>query len=52
MPVRLPWRGEDLRLVVVKGFGQKPMMPLTNLAVNEKAQNEDKDETDHSYKAL
>jgi hypothetical protein len=52
MPVRLPWRDEELRLVVVKGFGQKPMMLLTNLAVNEKLQKEGKDGTDHSYKAL
>ena len=52
MPVRLPWRDEDLRLVVVKGFGQKPMMLLTNLAINEKLQKEGKDGTDHSYKAL
>lgn len=28
--VRLPWREEVLRLVVVKGFGEKPMMLLTN----------------------
>ena len=52
MPVKLPWRGEELRLVVVRGFGQKPMMLLTNLAVNEKLQAEGKDGTDHSYKAL
>ena len=44
--------GEELRLVVVRGFGQKPMMLLTNLAVNEKLQAEGKDGTDHSYKAL
>ena len=52
MPVRLPWRDEELRLVVVKGFGRKPMMLLTNLAVNEKAQAEGKDGTDYSYKSL
>ena len=52
MPVRLPWRDEELRLVVVKGFGRKPMMLLTNLAVNEKAQAEGKDGTDCSYKSL
>jgi len=52
MPVKLPWRDEELRLVVVRGFGQKPMMLLTNLAVNEKLQREGKDGTDHSYKAL
>ena len=52
MPVRLPWRDEELRLVVVKGFGRKPMTLLTNLAVNEKAQAEGKDGTDYSYKSL
>ena len=52
MPVKLPWRDEELRLVVVKGFGQKPMMLLTNLAVNEKLQSEGRDGTDHSYQAL
>ena len=52
MPMRLPWRDEELRLVVVKGFGRKPMMLLTNLAVNEKAQAEGKDGTDYSYKSL
>jgi len=31
--VRLPGRSEDLTLVVVKGFGQEPMMILTNLPV-------------------
>ena len=52
MPVKLPWRDEELRLVVVRGFGRKPMMLLTNLAVNEKLQKEGKDGTDRSYKAL
>jgi hypothetical protein len=32
MPVRLPHRDEELRLVVVRGFGDKPMMLLTTLA--------------------
>ena len=31
--VRLPDRKEELTLVVVKGFGQEPLMILTNLAV-------------------
>jgi hypothetical protein len=31
--VRLPGRREELTLVVVKGFGEEPMMILTNLAV-------------------
>jgi hypothetical protein len=31
--VRLPERREELTLVVVKGFGQEPLMILTNLAV-------------------
>ena len=31
--VRLPGRREELTLVVVKGFGQEPLMILTNLAV-------------------
>lgn len=31
--VRLPGRKETLTLVVVKGFGQEPLMILTNLAV-------------------
>jgi len=52
MPVKLPWRDEELRLVVVRGFGKAPMMLLTNLAVNEKLQSEGRDGTDHSYKAL
>ena len=43
MPVKLPWRDEELRLVVVRGFGRKPMMLLTNLAVNERLQNEGRD---------
>ena len=49
MPVRLPWRDEELRLVVVKGFGRKPMMLLTNLAVNEKLQTEGKDGTEQKH---
>ena len=32
-PVKLPGRGEQLYLVVVKGFGKDPMMLLTNVAV-------------------
>lgn len=28
--VRLPWRDDDLWLVVVKGFGKEPLMLLTN----------------------
>ena len=31
--VRLPGRREELTLVVVKGFGEEPLMILTNLAV-------------------
>jgi Transposase DDE domain len=31
--VKLPFSGEPLFLVVVKGFGEKPMMLLTNVAV-------------------
>ena len=31
--VRLPGRGEDLYLVVVKGFGEKPLMLLTNVKI-------------------
>jgi len=31
--VRLPERGEELTLIVVKGFGEEPMMILTNLPV-------------------
>ena len=31
--VRLPGRREELTLVVVKGFGQEPLMILTNLPV-------------------
>ena len=34
--VRLPGRDEQLYLVVVKGFGDKPMMLLTNVAVRKK----------------
>ena len=33
MRVRLPGRSEQLRLVVVNGFGQEPMMLLTNVEV-------------------
>ncbi len=32
MEVRLPHRDEPLRLVVVKGFGEKPMLLLTDVA--------------------
>jgi hypothetical protein len=31
--VRLPGRLEDLYLVVVKGLGEKPLMPLTNVKI-------------------
>jgi len=31
--VRLPDRREELTLVVVKGFGEEPLMILTNLPV-------------------
>ena len=43
---------EELRLVVVRGFGRMPMMLLTNLAVNERLQKEGRDGTDRSYRAL
>jgi hypothetical protein len=33
MRVKLPFSGEPLLLVVVKGFGEKPMMLLTNVVV-------------------
>jgi hypothetical protein len=33
MRVKLPFSGQPLFLVVVKGFGEKPMMLLTNVAV-------------------
>jgi hypothetical protein len=33
MKVRLPFSGAPLFLVVVKGFGEKPMMLLTNVAI-------------------
>lgn len=36
LPVKLPDRGNPLFLVVVKGFGQKPMMLLTHYSVNTK----------------
>jgi hypothetical protein len=32
-PVRLPGHEEDMALVVVRGFGEEPLMLLTNLAV-------------------
>ena len=32
--VKLPGRGEKLFMVVVKGFGQEPMMLLTNCRIN------------------
>lgn len=32
--VRLPWSNKPLTLVVVKGYGKKPMMLLTSLPVN------------------
>lgn len=31
--VRLPWRGEELWMVVVKGFGAEPLMLLTNVSL-------------------
>ena len=35
MPVRLPMHPEmELHMVVVKGFGEEPMMLLTSLPVN------------------
>jgi len=37
--VKLPGREEGLYLVVVKGFGNKPMMLLTNKEVKKKRQN-------------
>lgn len=33
-PVKLPERKESLYMVVVRGFGQEPMMLLTNIRVN------------------
>ena len=35
MRVRLPWRDEELRMVVVRGFGDRPMMLLTTLAAED-----------------
>ena len=46
VPVLLPWRDEPLRLVVVKGYGHKPMMLLTNLAGTARG------DADDSYAAL
>lgn len=34
--VRLPWRAEQLYLVVIKGFGETPMMLLTNIEICKK----------------
>lgn len=34
--VRLPWRTEQLYMVVVKGFGETPMMLLTNVKMRKK----------------
>lgn len=39
MSVRLPDREEPLRMVVVRGFGEKPMLLLTNLAHTEARQS-------------
>ena len=36
LPVRLPWNGTPLFMVIIKGFGEKPMMLLTNLKVETK----------------
>jgi len=33
VPVKLPWSGKPLTLVVVKGYGNKPLMLLTSLPV-------------------
>ena len=33
VPVKFPWSGNPLTLVVVKGYGNKPMMLLTSLPV-------------------
>ena len=33
LPVKLPWSSKPLTLVVVKGYGNKPMMLLTSLLV-------------------
>lgn len=35
LPVKLPGRDEPLRLVVVRGLAEKPMLLLTNLALTE-----------------
>ena len=37
--VKLPWRAEPLRLVVVRGFGEQPMMLLTTLAATDSRQS-------------
>lgn len=39
LPVRLPGREEPLRLIVVKGFGEKPMLLLTDLAETDSRQS-------------
>ena len=39
MSVRLPDRAEPLRMVVVRGFGEKPMLLLTNLAETDARQS-------------
>jgi hypothetical protein len=39
MSVRLPGREEALRLIVVKGFGEKPMLLLTDLAGTDSRQS-------------
>ena len=39
MEVRLPQRGEPLRLVVAKGFGEKPMLLLTSVAGTDSRQS-------------
>jgi len=39
MSVRLPHREEPLRLIVVKGFGEKPMLLLTDLAETDSRQS-------------
>jgi hypothetical protein len=36
LPVRLPWNDTPLFMVIIKGFGKKPMMLLTNLKVETK----------------
>lgn len=39
MDVRLPGRDEPLRLIVVRGFGEKPMLLLTNVAGTDSRQS-------------